>query len=67
MIDRLGRIDTLRSTGAEPREILVELRELVREGQRWAEAEGTSAARASEALAEVESSLGVTPSVPDRR
>jgi hypothetical protein len=50
VIDRLGRIDALRSAGAGPRALLVELRELVREGQAWASAEGPEAMRASGAL-----------------
>jgi hypothetical protein len=50
VIERLGRIDALRSAGAEPRALLVELRELVREGQAWTSAEGSEATRASGAL-----------------
>jgi hypothetical protein len=50
VIDRLGRIDALRTAGAGPRALLVELRELVREGQAWTSAEGSEATRASGAL-----------------
>jgi hypothetical protein len=50
VIDRLGRIDALRSAGANSRALLVELRELVREGQAWTNAEGPEATRASGAL-----------------
>lgn len=57
MIDRLGRIDALRSAGAEPGALLVELRELVREGQAWASAEGRGAPRATAALDALEDAL----------
>lgn len=67
MIERLARIDSLRYSGAGAGAIVVELRELVREGQEWLGAEGVGAARAAEALAAVESSLGAAPSPGARR
>jgi hypothetical protein len=49
VLDRLERIEALRGQGAAPRELLTELRALVREGEQWAAAErtGTRAARAA--------------------
>jgi hypothetical protein len=58
VIERLGRIDALRSAGAEPRALLVELRELVREGQAWAGVEGSGTSRAAAALGALDAALG---------
>lgn len=66
VIDRLGRIDALRSAGAGPGELLVELRELVREGQAWAGAEGAGASRAAAALESLDESLGDRNGRPPR-
>ena len=57
VIERLGRIDALRSAGAEPAAILVELRELVREGQAWLGIEGRDAGAARVALGSLEGAL----------
>lgn len=57
VIDRLGRIDALRSAGAGPGALLAELRELVREGQAWASAEGAGSSRAFAALESLEEAL----------
>lgn len=57
VIDRLERIDSLRSSGAEPRAILVELRALVREGQGWLGVEGEGEGTARAALGSLESAL----------
>jgi hypothetical protein len=57
VIERLGRIDALRSAGAEPRALLAELRELVREGQAWLGAEGRDAVAASVALGSLAGAL----------
>jgi hypothetical protein len=61
VIDRLERIDALRSAGAAPRALLVELRELVREGQEWAGVEGREAGAARAALDSIEEALAARP------
>lgn len=66
MLDRLERIDSLRSAGAEPRALLVELRELVREGQGWLGAEGRGLGTARAALGSLEAALEGRAGGPDR-
>jgi hypothetical protein len=55
VIERLKRIDELERAGAEPAEILAELRLLVVEAERWARKEGD--APADTAVAAVRSAL----------
>jgi hypothetical protein len=55
VIQRLRRIDELERAGAEPAEILTELRLLVIEAEQWTRKEGD--ARAEEAVAAVRSAL----------
>lgn len=43
IVERLERIDRLRRDGAPPAELLHELRELLVEGEAWAEVEGGEA------------------------
>ena len=51
MIRRLERIDALEREGANPRTILAEVRELLREGEAWVASEGPSGSNgAAEAL-----------------
>lgn len=47
---RLERIEALEREGADPRAVLAEVRELLREGEAWLEAEGAAPARAAAAL-----------------
>jgi hypothetical protein len=49
VIHRLGRIEALEREGAGPKQLLAEVRELLREGEEWLEAErdGTEAAAAA--------------------
>lgn len=61
VIARLGRIEALRAAGAEPRTLLSELRELVREGQEWASAEGQAAGAARAALGSLDHALAEGP------
>ena len=51
MIERLGRIEALEWEGADPRAILAEVRELLREGEAWLQAEGCESGPAADALA----------------
>jgi hypothetical protein len=55
VIERLKRIDELEHAGAEPAEILAELRLLVVEAERWARKEGDL--RADAAVGAVRSAL----------
>ncbi len=66
MLDRLERIDSLRSTGAEAGTIIVELRELVREGQAWLGAEGRDVGIAEAALGSLEGALRGRAGAPER-
>jgi hypothetical protein len=66
VIERLGRIDALRSGGAEPRAILAELRELVREGREWAAVEGAGAGQASSSIGSLDESLQGGPGAATR-
>ena len=45
MIERLDRIEALEREGAHPKTLLAELRELVREAEAWARAEGDERAQ----------------------
>jgi len=47
---RLARIEALEREGADPRTILAEVRELLREGEAWLEAEGCALPGAAFAL-----------------
>jgi hypothetical protein len=40
VLERLSRIEALERSGAEPTELLVELRHLVREAEAWSAVEG---------------------------
>ncbi|HSC92921.1 MAG TPA: hypothetical protein VLB86_14810 [Gaiellaceae bacterium] len=44
VLERLSRIDALDRAGASPRELLVELRALVREAEAWSACEGDARA-----------------------
>ena len=55
ILRRLDRIESLDREGADPRELLDELRALLAEAEVWASAEGDEAA--SEAVAVIRSSL----------
>jgi hypothetical protein len=50
VIQRLARIEALEREGAPPRTVLGEVRELLREGEAWLEAERGEDDLASEAL-----------------
>jgi hypothetical protein len=50
VIHRLERIEALEREGAGPKQLLAEVRELLREGEAWLEAEGLAAGLAAEAL-----------------
>lgn len=47
---RLERIEALEREGAGPEQLLAEVRELLREGEAWLEAEGDGTELAAEAL-----------------
>jgi hypothetical protein len=53
ILERLDRIDALRTAGADAATLLCELRALVREGEAWVEAEGRGAGRAAGVLREL--------------
>ena len=55
ILRRLDRIESLDREGADPRELLQELRELLAEAEAWAAAEGDDAA--GEAVASLRASL----------
>jgi hypothetical protein len=57
VIDRLDRIEALERDGAPAAALLAELRALVRDAEAWARLEGD--ARAADAVARCETSLGV--------
>jgi hypothetical protein len=50
VIHRLERIEALEREGAEPQLLLAEVRELLREGEKWVRAERDGTDRAEEAL-----------------
>jgi len=50
VIERLARIEALEREGADPRAVLAEVRELLREGEAWLEAERDGTELAAEAL-----------------
>jgi hypothetical protein len=50
VIHRLERIEALEREGAGPKQLLAEVRELLREGEAWLEAEGDGADAATNAL-----------------
>ena len=50
VMERLERIDALEREGADARVVLAEVRELLREGEAWIEAEGGAAVGAAAAL-----------------
>jgi hypothetical protein len=51
VIERLARIEALEREGAPPRSVLAEVRELLREGEAWLEAEHEGTDLAVDALA----------------
>jgi hypothetical protein len=51
VIERLARIEALEREGAPPRAVLAEVRELLREGEAWLEAEPDCTGLAADALA----------------
>jgi len=50
VMHRLERIEALEREGAEPKQLLAEVRELLREGEAWIEAERDGTKFAAEAL-----------------
>lgn len=50
MIDRLARIEALEREQADPRALLAEVRELLREGEAWLEAEHEGTELAADVL-----------------
>jgi hypothetical protein len=50
VMQRLERIEALEREGAGPKQLLAEVRELLREGEAWIEAEGEGADLAGESL-----------------
>jgi hypothetical protein len=50
VMHRLERIEALEREGAEPKQLLAEVRELLREGEAWLEAECDGTDVAAEAL-----------------
>jgi hypothetical protein len=50
VIHRLERIETLEREGAGPKQLLAEVRELLREGEAWLEAERDGTELAADAL-----------------
>lgn len=66
VIERLGRIDSLRSGGAEPRAILAELRELVREGRDWLAVEGAAVGESAAAIGSLDEALQGGPGAENR-
>jgi hypothetical protein len=50
VMHRLERIEALEREGAGPKQLLAEVRELLREGEAWLEVEGDGTERAAEAL-----------------
>jgi hypothetical protein len=50
VIHRLERIEALDREGAGPKQLLAEVRELLREGEAWLEAEGVGTGLAAAAL-----------------
>lgn len=50
VIERLARIEALEREGAPPRALLAEVRELLREGEAWLDAEGGETDRAADAV-----------------
>ena len=63
VIQRLARIEALEHEGAPPRTVLAEVRQLLREGEAWLEAEHEGTDVASEALegCRLAYEAGVTP------
>ena len=57
VIDRLRRIDELRTARAQPDALLDELRGLLRDGAAWAAAEGVGTHNARRALAGLQEAL----------
>jgi hypothetical protein len=65
VIERLERIDRLRSGAADPAALLDELRGLLRDGEAWAVAEGVENGRTRRALSELDAALaGGEPASP---
>ena len=50
VITRLARIEALEREGAPPRAVLAEVRELLREGEAWLDAESGRTEQAADAL-----------------
>lgn len=67
VIDRLRRIDELRTAGAQPDALLDELRGLLRDGAAWAAAEGVGTNDAQRALAELQEALAAADTDADGR
>jgi hypothetical protein len=59
VIDRLDRIEELKRGGSSPRELLAELRTLLREGEAWLAAEPAETERARDALRDCRVRLAV--------
>lgn len=57
VLERLERIDALQNAAAPPRELLAELRELVRDAEEWVRAEPGGTDLAAEALERCRSAL----------
>jgi hypothetical protein len=50
VMHRLGRIEALEREGAGPKQLLAEVRELLREGEAWLDTERDGTERAADAL-----------------
>lgn len=63
VIHRLERIEALEREGATPQLLLAEVRELLREGEKWVRAEREGTDRAAEALerCSLAHEMGVVP------
>jgi hypothetical protein len=57
VIERLDRIEELKRRGSSPRELLGELRRLLREGEAWLAAESAGTERARDALRDCKARL----------
>ena len=64
IVERLGRIERLRSEGAGAAALLSELRELLAEAEAWAEVEGGEAGE--NAVSRLRAALAVTARMPAR-
>jgi hypothetical protein len=61
ILERLERIEALKTVDAGPAALLAELRALLREGEAWARAEGDGTAAARSMLSSLDDALGRRP------